>query len=77
MMLRKIKPIRTLTLVALFAAHSHGLWAEEVGCIDETDYRKTQDTYPDLFAKYGMQTVSQAVLKVVGATQKLKSQVEP
>ena len=74
-MLRKMKPIRTLMLVVLIAAHSHGVLAEEVGCIDEIDYQKANETYADMIAKYDPPTVAQEFLEATSATENLKEQV--
>lgn len=70
-----MKPIRTLTLLVLIAAHSHGLLAEEVGCIDELDYQKAKETYADMFAKYDLPTIAQEFLEATSATENLKEQV--
>lgn len=74
-MLHKMKPIHTFTLVLLIAGHSHGLWAEEVGCIDEIEYQKANETYTDMFAKYDLPTVAQEFLEATSATENLKEQV--
>ena len=61
--------------MVLIATYTHGVLAEEVGCIDEIDYQKTKGTYADMIAKYDPPTVAQAFLEATSATENLKEQV--
>jgi cell fate (sporulation/competence/biofilm development) regulator YmcA (YheA/YmcA/DUF963 family) len=70
-----MKRILLFSLAVVIAGYSLGLLAEEVVCIDETDYQKTKDIYTNLISKYDLPSLAQKFLDAKNAAEDLKKQV--